>query len=292
MHGSVMHGSVRELNPVSSAPGVPTDTRACTGILREVDPRLRLAALLVYAAAVSSLRPGPSMWARAGAYAVLLVAVVAASGVPAGWVLERASLVVPLSLGIIAAHVLARHLSGDNDFAVALLSPKVYQAGAGTSPALRPAVLPLVEVGGLLLLRAVLAASFCAAIIGSTGIPRMLWALEKLRVPRLLVYTLGFTLRYISVLVEETSRARTALISRGAGVRRRDWPGLIGKIAGGLFLRTCRRGERVNMAVIARASSLEGLRWYTGAELAGVSTRDVIIFVIFTGTVVGTSLVL
>lgn len=92
-----------------------------------------------------------------------------------------------------------------------------------------------------------------AALLGATTtFPRVLRALEALRVPRLFVLIASFMYRYLFVIVEETGRMRAALTSRGYDPRHSLQAGPMGRMATAMFLRTYSRGERVYHAMLAR----------------------------------------
>ena len=97
-----------------------------------------------------------------------------------------------------------------------------------------------------------------AALLGATTtFPQVLRALEALRAPRLFVLIAAFMYRYLFVIVEETSRMRAALVSRGYNPRHSLQAGPMGRMATAMFLRTYSRGERVYHAMLSRG--------YTGA---------------------------
>lgn len=92
-----------------------------------------------------------------------------------------------------------------------------------------------------------------AALLGTTTtFPQVLRALEALRAPRLFVLIAAFMYRYLFVIVEETGRMRSALVSRGYDPRHSLQAGPMGRMATAMFLRTYSRGERVYQAMLAR----------------------------------------
>jgi cobalt/nickel transport system permease protein len=102
--------------------------------------------------------------------------------------------------------------------------------------------------------------SIQAAILltAATPFPDVLWALGALRVPHLLVATIGFMYRYFFVLADETARMLRARAARSAEVEGRGkpsplWQGRVaGHMVGNLFLRALERSERVHAAMLAR----------------------------------------
>ncbi len=91
------------------------------------------------------------------------------------------------------------------------------------------------------------------ALISTTPFGRVLDALRKFHMPKLLVMQLGFLYRYLFVLVDEAMRIRRARDFRGSPAA----PALrrlraVGGIIGSLFVRTLERSDRVSIAMLAR----------------------------------------
>jgi cobalt/nickel transport system permease protein len=89
-------------------------------------------------------------------------------------------------------------------------------------------------------------------LVNVTPFHKLLAALRRLGMPRVLVATLQFMYRYLHVLADELDRmlkARRSRTFRRAG--RLDW-GLLTGLIGVLFVRAFERGERVHAAMIAR----------------------------------------
>lgn len=77
-------------------------------------------------------------------------------------------------------------------------------------------------------------------------------ALQRLRVPGLIIALLSFMIRYTDVVLDEMRRMRIARESRGftpGSVR--GWPVLATGL-GALFIRSYERGERVHLAMLSR----------------------------------------
>jgi cobalt/nickel transport system permease protein len=95
--------------------------------------------------------------------------------------------------------------------------------------------------------------TFSAVLLGATtSFPDVLHALERLKVPRLLVLIAAFMYRYLFVIVDEVARMRAALAARGYAPRHALQAQAIGRVATALFLRTYERAERVHLAMLAR----------------------------------------
>jgi len=91
------------------------------------------------------------------------------------------------------------------------------------------------------------------ALMSTTPFARMLEAMRRLGVPRVLLVQLGFLYRYLFVLIDEAMRVRRARDFRGAArasIGRRL--AAVGGIIGSLFVRTLDRSERILVAMQAR----------------------------------------
>jgi cobalt/nickel transport system permease protein len=124
---------------------------------------------------------------------------------------------------------------------------------------------PALVVGGLVVSRGwmslmgiacrtllVVAGALClTALTGFDGICR---ALERLRLPRILVLQLRLMFRHLSTLSDEVSRTLLAYrlrSGRGRGVAPGEWGG----VAGGVLVRTLDRAERIHLAMLARGGA-------------------------------------
>lgn len=209
-----------------------------SSMLHRASPRLKLLALIGFAALVVAT---PPQWFVAFAgYGAVVVALLVIARVPARTVLRRLLIEAPFVV-------------------FALLMPLI---AAG----------PRIDVGGLslsiaglwaawgLLAKATLALLASVVLVSTTEPRRIVLALESLRLPRQLTSIMGFMLRYLDVIVDESARMRTARASRGFEPRGiRSWR-TVATGAGALFARSHARGERVHLAMLARGSGEAGAR--------------------------------
>lgn len=95
-------------------------------------------------------------------------------------------------------------------------------------------------------------------LVFTTPIPELVEALRRLRLPALLVTTIGFMVRYLTVLGEEAGRMARARSARSADPTGRGggsirWRAAVtGHMVGTLFLRSYERSERIYAAMQAR----------------------------------------
>jgi len=102
-----------------------------------------------------------------------------------------------------------------------------------------------------ILLRFTLTVSAALILVAITGFEAVCLALERLKVPRVLVVQLLFLYRYLFVLLEEGLRIRRAYALRAGGARgvaMRDY----GSLSGHLLLRTLDRAQRIHQAMLCR----------------------------------------
>ena len=200
--------------------------------LGRLDPRWRLAGLLVFAVAVAL----PHTLAAA-AYAFLVAVLLAVlARLPARWCLER--------------------LGGVALFLALFTLPLPFLIG-GDGPALDWGPLRLTWAGtraGLLLAaRALTLLLIMLALLASGPLDATLKAARSLRVPGLLVQLALLTYRYVFVLAGELSRLRIALRVRGFRNRpTRHSYRTVGNLAGLLLVRGFERAERVGHAMRCR----------------------------------------
>src|ERR1044072_5085428 len=183
-----------------------------------------------------------------GAYLLVLLVIVALSGVPAGYLAKRMLIETPFVLFAIAVPFIAE-------------GPRVDVAGLSLSEPGLWAAWGLLAKGTI----GVLASLTLAA---TTEPQDILPGLRRLRLPDLIVQIMGFMLRYLDVVTAELARMTTAMRSRGCDPRSpRHWP-LLARTLGALFIRSYERGERVHLAMLARC--------YDGTmpDLAQVGRRE------------------
>ncbi|MFD0270495.1 cobalt ECF transporter T component CbiQ [Streptomyces sp. NPDC127106] len=193
-------------------------------------PHCKLVATFAFVLVVVST-PREAVWAF-GLYAVLLAAVAAVAGVPAGLLLRRLLIEIPF-------------------VAFAVLMPFVAEGE-------RVDVLGLsLSVSGLwgawnVLAKGTLGVAASVLLASTTELRELLLGLQRLRLPSLLVQIASFMIRYGDVITDELRRMSIARRSRGFEARGiRHW-GVLAKTAGALFIRSYERGERVHLAMVSR----------------------------------------
>jgi cobalt/nickel transport system permease protein len=225
--------------------------------LRRLDPRWKLAALLLVLAAVALVRVLP---AAAVALGVALVLATAAR-LPLRWYLVR--------VGVVALFLAP----------FVLTLPFLLPGPLGEIPSwhgCRVALLITVKALALVTLVLVLLAS---APPGDT-----LKAAHSLRVPGLLLQLFVLTGRYVGVVAGELARLRVALRVRGYRNRMtRHCYRTVGHVAGTLLVRSHERGERVGQAM--RCRGFDG-RFRSLADFH-TTPKDVVFFLVLAAAAAG-----
>jgi cobalt/nickel transport system permease protein len=196
---------------------------AGTGPLHRLDARIKLAAALVFIMILVATPIGS--WRTLGSGGLVLVFVVGLAGIP------------PRELGRrwLAFFVLVGFLT----IMVAPAHPARAQHG-------------LWVVASTILIKNSLALLTMLVLAGTTPFYKLLAALRRLGVPRVLVATLQFMDRYRHVLFDELDRMATARRARTFDRHGSLAWSLLTGLIGMLFLRTFERAERVHGAMVAR----------------------------------------
>ena len=227
--------------------------------LHRLDPRWKLAALLLAVLAVAFVRTGPAAGAALGGAALLALL----ARLPPRW--------YALRLG------------------TALLMLAVFMAWLPFVP--RPDDVTM-DVGGLtlsatglirlgvLLAKAGAVVSLVLVLLATAPLHDTFKAAHHLHVPGLLVQLTLLTYRYVFLLAEEFDRLRTALRVRGF----RNRPDLhsyrtIGQVAGTLLVRSHERSERVAQAMRCRGFAGE----FRSLHAFRTTAADVVAFALIVG---------
>ena len=89
-------------------------------------------------------------------------------------------------------------------------------------------------------------------LVHTTSRTQLLFGLERLHLPRILVMMLSFMYRYVDVMRAQLQAAHRALISRAPSLTRRRRVLLYGNLAGSMLIRAYDRGERIHAAMLSR----------------------------------------
>ncbi|GAB2882209.1 cobalt ECF transporter T component CbiQ [Nocardioides pacificus] len=167
-----------------------------------------------------------------GGYLLVVLTVIAASGVPFGYIAKRMVVEVPFVVFAVLMPFIAT-------------GPRVEVLGVSVS---EPG---LVAAFGFLA-KATLGVMASLTLAATTESVDLLRGLQRLRMPDLIVQIMGFMIRYLDVVTAEMGRMLTSMRSRGCDPRSpRHWP-VLARSLGALFIRSYERGERVHLAMVSR----------------------------------------
>jgi cobalt/nickel transport system permease protein len=199
--------------------------------IHRLDPRAKILGLagITVVAVSTPLRAWPAF----GACALVLAAIAAVARVGPGIVWSRVRVILPL---VVFAAAFVPFVRG---------GPWV---DVGPFSLSEPGLATFLLVSAKASIGAV-----SAVLLGATtGFPDILHALERLRMPRLLIVIAGFMYRYVFVIADEARRMRAALAARAYRPRHLGQVSALGRMVTALFLRSYERGERVYLAMLAR----------------------------------------
>lgn len=212
-----------------------------TSALHRLPPQVKIVAALSFVLIVVAT-PRHLWWVFFG-YAVVVAGLVAASGLGARTVLRRMVVEVPF-------------------VAFAVLLPFV---GLGPQVSLGP--LSLSEEGlwsaWNILAKATIGVAVAVVLSATTAAADFVAGLARLGLPTVMVQMAGFMVRYSEVVVAESTRMRTAMAARGMRISHIGaWPAVATSL-GALFIRTYERGERIQLAMLARGFDGTSRGWDT-----------------------------
>jgi cobalt/nickel transport system permease protein len=194
---------------------------------------VKLVGLLLFVLAVL-LIPPEAFWAYALA-ACLLAGVMILAELPAGFVLRRLVVEIPI---ILFAVLLPFFGQGETTEVLGLTLSVDGLWGAWT-----------------IIAKSTLGLGVSIVLASTTTIPDIIRAMDHLRVPRVITAIAGFMVRYLDIVAGEFSRRRVAMSARGYEPRWLWQTGPMAQSAGSLFVRAYERGERVHQAMVGRGFS-------------------------------------
>jgi len=204
--------------------------------LHSLDARVKIISFM--ALVVVAVSTPPEYFVAFAAYAVILIAAIAISRVPARYFAMRLLMILPFVV------------------LVAIAIPFVHTDSALTVPGIGFNPANASRSGWMILwnvtAKAFIAITALSVMSATTTFPDFIKGLERMRVPRALIMPTVFMYRYIFVLIAEALRMKRAADSRLYEGRWLKHAGTIGRMIGTLFLRSYERGERIYCAMIAR----------------------------------------
>jgi cobalt ECF transporter T component CbiQ len=209
------------------------------GLLQGLDPRVKLASLVLFLIVVSLTRSLPIL----AVIFLFILILVLLSRVPFGFFLKRALIFIPIFTALIA--IPALFITQGEPLAT-LGKLTITEQGARTA--------------GLLFLRVTDSLSFGVLLILTTRWTNILAALRWFRLPALFVSVLGMTYRYIFLLLHTANSMFLARRSRTlgslSGGEHRRW---LGQALGTTMAKSHHMSEEVYLAMLSRGYRDDGL---------------------------------
>lgn len=217
-----------------------------TSTIHRLPPQVKIVAAVSFVLIVVAT-PRHLWWVFFG-YALVMAGLVVASGLGARTVVRRMVVEVPF-------------------VAFAVLLPFV-----GRGPQVSVGPWSLSEEGlwsaWNILAKATIGVAVAVVLSATTAAADLVAGLARLRLPSIMVQMAGFMVRYSEVVVAESTRMRTAMAARGMRMRHAAaWPA-VATALGALFIRTYERGERIQMAMLARGYDGTTRGWDTTEQAA------------------------
>jgi cobalt/nickel transport system permease protein len=211
-------------------------------LIHDLDPRIKVLVTVAYIVS-NALLPDGAWIAFLFAFAFLLLAN-ALSGLGLGFTFRRSFIVLPFAL--IAITVLFS-IPGSPVFQFKLWMWNFVITDAG--------LLRFVSI----VIRSWLSVQMAILLVSATEFPKIIHALNHLRVPTIITVIISFLYRYLFVLSDEVIRMLRARQSRSAAVAGVRSGGSVawraqtaGHMAGQLFLRSYERSDRIYNAMLSR----------------------------------------
>ena len=155
--------------------------------------------------------------------------------IPTKTYLKRLTLDIPFVLFALFLPFLS---SENNDKIFEIFSFNVYQTGVNDM--------------FTILFKATLGLTVGIILTGVTSSMEIIYGLQKLKIPNIIIAIMSFTIRYIDVFIDEFKRVKISMASRGYVEKGLKTLIPIAFASGALLIRGYERGERVYLSMISR----------------------------------------
>ena len=201
--------------------------------LHELSPQLKiLATLLIVISIAFSKIINPF---QIISHAVIVFLIIRRSNIPLKTYLKRLTLDIPFILFALFLPFLS---SGNNDMVFTLFSFEVYRTG-------------LLEMFAILF-KATAGLSMGIVLTATTTNIELIYGLQKLKLPPIIIAIMSFSIRYIDVFIDEFKRVKISMQSRGYIEKGIKTLLPIAYASGAMLIRGYERGERVYLSMISR----------------------------------------
>ena len=201
--------------------------------LHELSPQLKiLSTLLIVISIAFSKIINPF---QIISHAVIVFLIIRFSNIPLKTYLKRLTLDIPFILFALFLPFLS---SGNNDMVFTLFTFEVYRTG-------------LLEMFAILF-KATAGLSMGIILTATTTNIELIYGLQKLKVPPIIIAIMSFSIRYIDVFIDEFKRVKISMQSRGYIEKGIKTLLPIAYASGAMLIRGYERGERVYLSMISR----------------------------------------
>nr|AGQ19442.1 ABC-type cobalt transport system permease component CbiQ [Candidatus Actinomarina minuta] len=201
--------------------------------LHELSPQLKiLSTLLIVISIAFSKIINPF---QIISHAVIVFLIIRFSNIPLKTYLKRLTLDIPFILFALFLPFLS---SGNNDMVFTLFTFEVYRTG-------------LLEMFAILF-KATAGLSMGIILTATSTNIELIYGLQKLKVPPIIIAIMSFSIRYIDVFIDEFKRVRVSMQSRGYIEKGIKTLIPIAYASGAMLIRGYERGERVYLSMISR----------------------------------------
>ena len=201
--------------------------------LHELSPQLKiLSTLLIVISIAFSKIINPF---QIISHAVIVFLIIRFSNIPLKTYLKRLTLDIPFILFALFLPFLS---SGNNDMVFTLFTFEIYRTG-------------LLEMFAILF-KATAGLSMGIVLTATTTNIELIYGLQKLKVPPIIIAIMSFSIRYIDVFIDEFKRVKISMQSRGYIEKGIKTLLPIAYASGAMLIRGYERGERVYLSMISR----------------------------------------
>lgn len=204
--------------------------------IHNLEPRIKL--ISFFALIVSIIFTRPAAMPAFGAYAMLIFLLVFLSKIPLMLVLSRSFSVIPFILIMSIFIIFIKPGEPVWEFSLGIFKLSITNEGLAM----------FLNIAA----KAYLCSLSMLLLMLSTNFLNLLKALEKLRVPSILIMIISFMYRYLFVLEDELMKMRRAKDSRTIAGSRWFHARALANMLGVLFVRAYERAEDVYLAMCAR----------------------------------------
>ncbi|MDC0051175.1 cobalt ECF transporter T component CbiQ [Acidimicrobiaceae bacterium] len=201
--------------------------------LHELSPQLKiLSTLLIVISIAFSKIINPF---QIISHAVIVFLIIRFSNIPLKTYLKRLTLDIPFILFALFLPFLS---SGNNDMVFTFFTFEIYRTG-------------LLEMFAILF-KATAGLSMGIVLTATTTNIELIYGLQKLKVPPIIIAIMSFSIRYIDVFIDEFKRVKISMQSRGYIEKGIKTLLPIAYASGAMLIRGYERGERVYLSMISR----------------------------------------